>query len=574
MTRLAFVLFVPLLAALLGFAHQSGDPPSRDKADAEVRKLAKHLRSHLQPAAGPAWNDFSLRIVDRIDRNEYATGGGWEEWADGKPTPYVTITRGYLKLVPADRIDSLALLVGRELTRIHRDPAAKELQGVALDRETARLLLRAGYSVRDALAGFERLPDTSRPPWLEGVRKLLDDPKERLWREMTAYATGLAFLAVEHHDAAIRCLEMVAREFPSSPEAWASLGYARLRHATPVMNGFEHVLGLAHDHVDVRLRLDKYWFEANRALEQAEKLEPGQVAVLANLGLAHLFPIDELIDDDAGKHLLEARKALETLPVRPEGSEIELLVNSAVFQMRKKQFDEAMKLLDEAEALANAFHDGPPARYTRAITFNRACIMAAKGKASEAATLFIRFLQTTPREDRWWSEGYNRYKELCKRLEAEPMSRDMLRKELQPTSQSLSLASGLIITPGEEADPVLNRLPRPRLRTSVGHTDLQWLHYDELGFQLCVTDDIHLVVVTSARVEIPWPRRGPDGRQRHLRIGTFRELVEELPGGREFVSNAFAPQSGTIAYYPAWRMAIVYDRPGPEGVVSKVILAE
>ncbi|MBA4190356.1 MAG: hypothetical protein C0467_20405 [Planctomycetaceae bacterium] len=580
MTRplLLTVIFATLLAD--GVCAQS---PPMQKAEDSARAVSKQLRTHMTPTPGVGWNEFQLRIVDSIGKDDFATTAGWEDWGDGKPTPFVTITRGYL--VVAKTPDALALIIGRELARLSLGlaPPKGEPRSDATDADAdlyaVKLVLRSGYSVRRGLAGM--LLEKGRPAWADRIAKLLEKPDESLWRIMPAFESGMMFLAIEQHTNATACFEVVTKEFPLSHEAWANLGYARLMHyfdySSAVRSG--HVLGTSHIRSSVKATSpDKeQWASAVRALQEAEKLKPGQPRVLANLGLAYTIPPNGVPHaEDAEKYLVAALTALKEQPNPSLAGEIELLVNVAVVRISTNKTADARKVLDQAAALATKLPGGPPARYTQAITFNRALALAADGKPSEAIKLLVRFLETTQQYDPWWSEGYQHYLVLCKQLKLEPRPRDALRKPTKQQLQTATLASGKTVRPGNAPDDVLSMLGKPSRQSPIAPriSLLRW-SLDTQGIELIVQPDeeVLVVVLVSKKSGVPWPKTGPCGRPAgDLRVGMSREQVEALPGGADFALRPFAPQTSVYAYYPEWDLTVVYDRDGTDGVVKAIIV--
>ena len=234
---------IPILVlTLLAIGAPADDPPTAGKkAEENAKAVAKTLRAHITPAPGAGWDEFQLRIVDRIGDSEYATAAGWEQWADGKETPYVKITTGYLRVF-GNNPDALAALIGRELGALvlgHtlRKGIVARAEGACADRRreadtdlfTAELLLKSGYSLRAAIAGLKHdldtLPVGARPALAAYIARLtrLLDPGEELWRIMPALDTGLMFLAAGKYSLAAVCF---ARRggIPATPRGVGLLG--------------------------------------------------------------------------------------------------------------------------------------------------------------------------------------------------------------------------------------------------------------------------------------------------------------------------------------------------------------
>ena len=237
---------IPILAlTLLTFGAPADDPPTAGKkAEENAKAVAKTLRAHIIPAPGAGWDEFQLRIVDRIGESEYATAAGWEQWADGKETPYVEVTTGYLRVF-GNNPDALAVLLARELGSLvlghaPRKGGAVRVGGSCANRRreadadlfAVELLLKSGYSLRAAVEGLKRdldkLPVGARfalAAYIARLARLLD-PGEELWRIMPALDTGLMFLAAGKYSLAAVCFARVAAEFPQRREAWACLAGA------------------------------------------------------------------------------------------------------------------------------------------------------------------------------------------------------------------------------------------------------------------------------------------------------------------------------------------------------------
>ena len=172
---------------------------------------------------------------------------------DGKALPRVEVWTGLLHQVIQGDPDRLALILGHELGHVTLRHIVREPRGqtpfvqtvftreqeIAADRKGIELTLRAGYSHRRALKGFQRMIDLGfEYSPLEGLRldhpslkdrlTYLDKDQSALWRAMGAFDDGRYFLLYEQYGSAERCFRAVTREFPNCYEAWANLGDALL----------------------------------------------------------------------------------------------------------------------------------------------------------------------------------------------------------------------------------------------------------------------------------------------------------------------------------------------------------
>jgi hypothetical protein len=245
MTRWLFSALV--LATLAACSRAADGPVVGKKAEEKAQTVMRDLRAHLEPPPR-GWEDFQLRVVDEIGTSRYATAAGWEDWGDGKPTPFVAVTRGHLAVFGKDP-DALALLLGRELARLalghvprpdepvpSGGACAARRRDAEADLFAARLLLRSGYRLSGAVSGLsrgvEKLPAAVRPAWAARLDRLawLLAQEDDLWRLTPAFETGLTFLALGKYPVAAACFQHVTSEFPDCGEPRACLGVALLMH--------------------------------------------------------------------------------------------------------------------------------------------------------------------------------------------------------------------------------------------------------------------------------------------------------------------------------------------------------
>src|SRR5207244_357288 len=138
----------------------------------------------------------------------------------------------------------LAFLVAREVGHVAlghlRDrpagapPVFDRDQELAADRYGAELMLNAGFSYRAAAQGVARLlgPGPGHalaatapavPPWSDRAENLRRRQAD-LGRSMSAFHSGVRFLAAGQHRLAEECFQRVARECPGCADAWLNLG--------------------------------------------------------------------------------------------------------------------------------------------------------------------------------------------------------------------------------------------------------------------------------------------------------------------------------------------------------------
>jgi len=155
---------------------------------------------------------------------------------DGKTLPRVEVWTGLLHQVIQGDPDRLALILGHELGHVTLRHIVREPRGqtpfvqtvftreqeVAADRKGIELTLRAGYSHRRALKGFQRMIDLGfEYSPLEGLKRdhpslrdrltYLDKDQSALWRAMGAFDDGRYFLLYEQYGSAERCFRAVTQ---------------------------------------------------------------------------------------------------------------------------------------------------------------------------------------------------------------------------------------------------------------------------------------------------------------------------------------------------------------------------
>lgn len=257
MTRREFssLALTPVMTSYLTSLSRSADPGEKT-----VRDVAKAVVAHSPSAKDLA--GFTLQVVDPIPSQEIVARGGWDDWADGRRTPYVRLTRSSVPLLEKSP-DGSALLIAREIAGLIAKPADT-------DRVTVELVLRSGYSVRQGLAQLASLAKCQAEAerklwadWLARLRKHLDEPTGTPWRVMPAWQIGEMFEAVGAGDSSKFPLAMVTSEFPHTAEprlrqleAYLSSKSVRQwwRLVCPPVERLCHFLGRPHKHLNPQSR--------------------------------------------------------------------------------------------------------------------------------------------------------------------------------------------------------------------------------------------------------------------------------------------------------------------------------
>jgi tetratricopeptide (TPR) repeat protein len=545
---------------------------------------------------------------------------------DGKVVPGVVITRGYLDRFDGD-VHALALVLGHELghhmlghtaQRVTTKPAAKAAmdghrQEADADLFGARLMLRAGYSIRQAVAakwkGMARAGGLyspangtclSHPATSDRAARLtalLDAPAAPLWRNMAAFENGVTFLAVEDYAAAELCFERVAREFPNCYEAWANLGYARLMRYCGTLSpaalrelGVGHLVGTGAYQTAgslVRSSTTKLWEQAKADLERAVRLNPQAAPALASLGLLHLVhPAGKAAGvGEAERYLAAAVAALDVEAGLDGSTRLTLLVNLGAARIAAGNPAEGRRLLDQARELARKVYptaDYWPDEFASALAFNTAVAMTAEGEVATAARLFETYLQHTAPTNRWWTVAYTRYADLCRELGKTARPREELagRTPLR-LRLTVTVAAGTVHL-GQPLAEAIGVLGTPtRVTAEKGASDIRRLRFERHGIELVADDDevYAVIVIAENGPGVPVCEVGPDGRRLGtLRVGMTREQVHEVLLKRKVLYRSLtmlgkAPRQ-EYEYYPELGVAVKYDGDGPDAAVVEVVVAQ
>jgi tetratricopeptide (TPR) repeat protein len=588
----------------------------RETAEAVWAELQKHVK--LVPGKNwPADLDTTIafEVVPMIGKSKYNAQASLMRDSkrqlivkDGKFQPLVRITYSYIEMMGEDE-NAVALVLGHELGHhalghtmpsSSYDPPALEMatsqrNEANADLFGARLMLKAGYSLRDAVRaewrGLDRTGLISssatstcqtHPADSDRVARLaaiLDKGDEQLWRAMAAFENGAVFLAVENYGAAEKCFERVVREFPNCPEALANLGLARLMKyceglAAPDIQqlGIGHFLGstyyktaasLPSTRSDLAGRL-KLWQSAELALKHARDLSPKSPVILANLGIAYLVHPEGKDVGAALECFTEAEKALagSTLSSRLR---VQLLVNFGVAALADGQRGKGQRCLEQAAALAGQTYgerSAWPLEVRSAIAYNTAAAIAGTDPSSAAEAL-VEYLEAAPKTSIWWPTAYQQYEKLCHALQVPPVPKGKLGHEVSLRKQmSIDLGGGKSVHIGEALPEVLDRLGKPTRETRV-RASLTRLVYEDLGIEIITDGDVifTIEIVTPRIPALEVHEAGVSSKKlSELKVGMNREDIEKRigPGNQKPIFSA----KKEYPYYPQLGLALEYDEAG------------
>jgi tetratricopeptide (TPR) repeat protein len=400
---------------------------------------------------------------------------------------------------------------------------------------------------------------------------------------MSAFHSGVRFLAVGESGLAEECFRRVARECPGCADAWLNLGIAclggyigrldpdDLPAAGPLATGLpRRRAGLGSGTSSA----ETLWWRAVGALREALRLEPGAAAAQEYLALAYLLGPDNR-DRARAVELLE--KLVNQTP--PDALAAERRLNLAAALLAVGRRDEGLRQLDRAAEAAKALRPAEAAELTAVLAAQRALALAGGADVADrhqAAGLLETYLEATG-PSAWWPGVAERYAGLSRELgrPAKPLNQLRQRAGRPRPVAAVELTPGRTIAVGDPADAVLARLNPDRVVHALLGTNLRRLAFDRPGVEVLAGDEVLLILLTSPRAPalplrsgVPVTAKLPAGG---LRAGLSRAEVESLLAGAPLVRlrPAGAPPFDSI---PAWGIALRFDRPGPDSRVVEVAI--
>jgi len=530
--------------------------------------------------------------------------------SDGRYFPFVVVTQPFMTDLIQGEPDRLALVLGHELSHIllgHLLPNSPSSSAQTSAMRTVftadeehdadlmglKLALAAGYSIHgirelwlrimsdDFLkkhpgwdySSFEGMGH-NHPGWTDRLA-LIDKEKESLWKSMSAFENGVLFLVVQQYSAAELSFERVVADdaFPTSYEAWANLGYARLME---YFDGFDEkdlkgyqignvVTGSFYVRPEsmrsqVRGINDKLWQKAVAALEKSLELNPDQPIAEANLGLAYLLNPTGKQDERALKYLENAKE--DVWNDKHEGINpynfVSLLINSAVAVMQVVAYEQAYNRLEKARSEPWAEKAFPAIKYNRALLLARSKDF---GDQQAALSLMESYLESVSSTSVWWNLGYQHYVRMCDDVGIQPKSKSEFQqpKEVLRPITSVEIGKGKLITLSDPVDVVKNKLGAATSVPVAAGTNLVRLDYKNNGVELLAGRKVIAIFLRghdSPAVQIRSLEAG--SHVSLLRVGMTSNEVDRILVGRRQEGTLFSSQA-TYDFYPSLGLAVRYE---------------
>ncbi|HUK86135.1 MAG TPA: M48 family metalloprotease [Terriglobales bacterium] len=532
--------------------------------------------------------------------------------------PEINLTPALLEDVVQGDPDRAAMILGHELGHLllHHTPCSRPSQTTvfaalaytrekeeAADSKGFELMVAVGFSPRSGLRAFQVLDDmhayssfeslASDHPAIKERLARLDTAQASLWRAMAAFDDGVYFLTTEDYPLAERCFRTVIREFPQADEAWANLGYAlfmqyadalqpedlrRFGIGQIVAGGFyRRPTWLA---AKVRGIDTEKWSKAVEALQEADRLNPNQALVKANLGTAYLVRPAGSDPAAALRYLEEARRILQSQADQSvdQASAAAAINNLAVAYAAAGRAEDSAKMLQAANKILGdqPLSFGVPGLLeATAVLYNQSMFLAEEAdQESRSAALknLQDYLRVTSPSSAWWPLAYDRYAKLATQMGVAPAEREKLQSDYQTLMREVSsvdLVGGKTVILGEPLSELKAALgPGEVLSTASG---IVRLRYPAQGLDILADDTrVLAIILESPKAPPVFVRRQGMGSQAvPLRVGMSAEQVDKVLADQDSTMENLVDPWIAYRFYPMLGVAL---RVGAQHTVEELVL--
>jgi tetratricopeptide (TPR) repeat protein len=463
------------------------------------------------------------------------------------------------------------------------------------------LALAGGYSARQGLRAYQRMDElwgrssfhslTSDHPSSKDRLAQMDKEQAPLWRAMSAFEDGVCFLAAEQYAAAGASFSMVTREFPQSHEAWANLGYAKLMmYADGLETADLRKLGVPHIAVGgfyarpaslqakVRGINRALWQEALSALQNADRLNPNQALVKANLGVAYLVSPDGPDAARAVGYLRAAINLATSDPPLPALGLTAITANHAAavflsgtdpsFPLLLKSVELAWKGIPER---AHAFRvmTASSLLYTSAAYQSS---VRTQESAEAAVSNYEEYLQITHPASAWWPLAYERYTAAAAQVGQKPKPKEAFATPLHQIMRELTtvnLAGGRAVVLGQPVEELRKQFPQATRLPAFQGSNLARYRLDTGGADVLADDRVLAIVLNSASSPpVPVQSMGVSGRGVTLRVSMTEDALDALLKDQDFNFQTLLDRRIPYRFYPYLGLGVKVDN----GVVKELLI--
>jgi tetratricopeptide (TPR) repeat protein len=604
------------LATLL-FSTLHISTPARAEVSDSDRTLAEQVFQQLLTSTPipPNMNwPPKLEIIDKDEINAFAT----MREHDGGKYPVVVCYDGLIKRAVEGNADRMAYILGHEMAHHilgHSSLSSKDTeflnatftreQEIAADRKGMELALHANYSYPGGLSAIRKMIDlglnyssfeglaADHPSWLDRIA-LLDKEQAGLWRAMSSFDNGVYFLLVQNYPLAERAFRQVTKDFPSSYEAWANLGYALLMQYADSMDtedlrrfdvGQIVVGGFYRRPQSLESRVrginEEMWWDAVGALREAIRLKPDLSLPKANLGIAYLFRPAGKDPGKAAQLLEDASQLADHDPTLDPMSRLTEQLNLAVAYAAEGAGDKAMAALGRVEAsLKKESPASLPGSHSvsNALSYNRAILLSQSPDSQRqrlAIGEFENYLSHAGPSLAWWPLAYQRYTGLCKQLGTEPKSETALLSGA-PTVRFRPVAALDVghaqIALGESLADVKGILGAASASSPVIRgTNLVLLNYADHGIKVLGTDELLAIFLSGEHAPaLPVREMGLGTESKELKLGMTGAELDYLLRDSDYDFRQLVDPDLNYRFYPDLGIAVLFQG----GKVTELVIGQ
>jgi Peptidase family M48 len=578
-----------------------------------AQQVFQRLLATVPPPADMPWPP-KLEIIDKEEINAFASQ---KKNGQGTDYPIVVCYSGVLKHVVEGNPDRLAFILGHELghhllghtnapkgaTAFLQTTFTRE-QEISADQKGMELALRAGYSYQGGLSAIHKFLDLGlnyssfeglgydHPSWVDRIA-ILDKDQASLWRSMSSFDNGVYFLLVQNYPLAERAFRQVTKEFPSSYDAWANLGYALLmqyadsldtedlRHfdvGQIVAGGFYRRPKSLES--QVRGVNEEMWWDAVGALREAIRLKPDLSLPKANLGIAYLLRPAGKDPGKAAQLLEEASEQAEKDTSLDPISRLAEQINLAVAYQSEGSGDKAMTALDQVETSLRENSSGlqrASSPLSSALNYNRAILLASSSdnhKQRLAMDELEDYLQHTGSALAWWPLAYQRYVALCKEFGVAPKSQEALLSQAAPHFRpvaALDINSAQIAL-GDSFQQAKLKLGETSSAIPVVYgTNLTLLDYPHRGIKLLGTEEVLAIFLSgSSAPPLNIREMGLGAKVTTLKVGMSNAELDRAMGDADYDFRQLLDPNLNYRFYPDIGIAILSEN----GNVTELVIGQ
>jgi len=581
-----------------------------DRALAE--QVFQQLLVSVPPPSDMPWPP-KLEIVDKDEINAFAT----MRRQDSGQYPVVVCYNGLLTRVVEGNADRVAYVLGHEISHhilghTQAIPGGTEFlratfsrdQEIAADRKGMELALRANYSYLGGLSAIRKMIDlglnyssfeglaADHPSWFDRIA-LLDKEQAGLWRAMSSFDNGVYFLLVQNYPLAERAFRQVTKDFPSSYEAWANLGYALLMQYADsldtedlrrfdvgqiVVGGFYR----RPKSLEVKVRgiNEELWWDAVGALRESIRLKPDLSLPKANLGVAYLFRPAGKDPGKAAQFLEEASQLADKDPSLDPVSRLAEDINLAVAYAALGNTEKAMSTLSQVES---SLKNGDRSLFradgsvSNALAYNHALLLAQSPDGQRqrlAIGEFENYLRQTDSSLAWWQLAYQRYAILCKQSGTAPQAESALLSQttvrFRPVA-ALDLRKGQIALGQSLAEARVQLGAASSSSSVVRGTNVVRLDYPNQGIKVIGTDEVLAIILFGDNASaIRIREMGLGTKSIELKVGMTTADLDRLLGDSDYDFRQLVDPDLNYRFYSDLGIAVLSQG----GKITELVISQ